>query len=324
MALPKVSVVTPTDKDTPSIGMFESRLTEYYGQKKGVDIDYKVYAAGDDYSDLDNEAKKAVNDFAATDTGVLIACGSAAAGYLKNRTTTIPIVLAAGGERPSGPRPRNLTGFTIEGLATAKRHLKKLQVKLGVRDVTIVYDRDNPVSKLIFDTLVPDPISTPSIKELRIKAAPQFATANPRTEGVMVIPNAMYYKHCQDVADMLDRNMDVIKWVYYPERQFWNKHQQGHKAKVKVDGHDIQDAFSKAADYVFRILRNTMDVAATDFQTALADSDDPPDPPFKRKAKSSKGKTKSSKAKTKSSKARPNLPRERVSRGLDRAKSDGY
>ena len=136
--------------------------------------DYNVYAAGDDYSDLDNEAKKAVNDFAATDTGVLVACGSAAAGYLINRTTAIPIVLAAGGDLPS-PRPRNLTGFTIEGLATAKRHLKKLKVKLGVTDVTIVYDRNNPVSKQIFDTLVPDPSSTPSIKQLKISAASQFA-----------------------------------------------------------------------------------------------------------------------------------------------------
>jgi hypothetical protein len=300
MALPKVSVVTPTDKVTPSIDAFESRLTGYYGLKKGVDIDYNVYAAGDDYDDLDNKAKNAVDGFAATDTGVLVACGSAAAGYLINRTTTIPIVLAAGGDLPS-PRPRNLTGFTIEGLATAKRHLKKLKVKLSLRDVTIVYDRKNPVSKQIFDTLVPDPISTPSIKQLRISAASQFATDNPRTEGVMVIPNAMYYKHCQDVADMLDRNMDAIKWVYYPERQFKNKHQQGHRPKVKVDGHDIQAAFSAAADYVFRILQKTMDVAGTDFQTAPTDSDDQF---FKGKTKSSKRKTKSSKAKTKTKPAK--------------------
>jgi hypothetical protein len=304
MALPKVSVVTPTVEDTPSIDAFASRLTGYYGLKKGLDINYQVYAAGDDYGDLDNEAKRAVEDFAATDTGVLVACGSAAAEYLKNRTQTIPIVLAAGGEPPSGPRPRNLTGFTIEGLATAKRHLKKLLVKLGVKDVTIVYDRENPVSKKIFDTLVPDPISTPSIKQLRIRAASQFDTENPRTEGVMVIPNAMYYKHYKDVAKMLGRNMDVIKWVYYPERQFKNEHQQGHRVKVKVDGHDIQAAFSAAADYVFHILQNTMDVPGTGFQPAPPDNDDPPDPPFKRKAKSSKGKTKSSKAKTKSSKGK--------------------
>ena len=120
----------------------------------------------------------------------------------------------------------------------------------------------------------------------------------------MVIPNAMYYKHCLDVATMLDRNMDVIKWVYYPERQFKNKHKQGHRLKPKVDGHDIQAAFSAAADYVFKILQNTMDVAGTGFQPAPPDSDDPPDPPFKRKAESSKGKTKSSNAKTKSSKGK--------------------
>jgi hypothetical protein len=305
--LPKVRVVTPTNKSSPSIDAFESRLTGYYGLQDGVDMDYKVYPADDDYGDLDNEAKKAVNDFAATDTGVIVACGSAAAEYLKNRTQTILIVLAAGGERPS-PRPRNLTGFTIEGLATATRHLNKLRVKLAVRDVTIVYDRNNPVSKKIFDTLVPDPISTPTIKQLKISAASQFTTENPRTEGVMVIPNAMYYKHCADLAAMLDRNMDAIKWVYYPERQFRNKHQQGHRPKVKVDGHDIQAAFSAAADYVFHILQNTMDVAGTDLQEAPGDSDDQP---FKGRGKSSKGKSKSSKAKTKSSKGKTKLAKGR-------------
>jgi hypothetical protein len=262
MPLPKVRVVTPTDPGTSSITAFEDELFNHFGWQKNVSVDYKVYTAVDDYNKLQAKAQDAVNDA----PQVIVAAGSAAAGYLQLQTAgnpTIPIIQAAGGEVPPNPQG-NLTGFTINALQIARHHLKKLSASTNT--ITVLYDPTNPVSLRIYGNLTPPAGKTK--QPLAINTAGGFG-AQPHMDGFMIIPSAMYYHNASAIVTMVDGNANAI---YYPEREFKNLHAT--RTNVRVHGHHIPATFRLTAGYVNSILSGTMDVTTLPlFQGAVEDSD---------------------------------------------------
>jgi hypothetical protein len=257
----KVRVVTPTEATTASLAAFQDQLMnkDHWTGK----LDYVVYAANNVNSQLPGLVQNALND----SPDVIVAAGSTAAGIIQYVTATIPIVQAVGGEIPANKKG-NLTGFQSDAKAVAQTQLNNI----SAQNVTVLYDDTNDPSIDAFNALVAP--GTKQIIPLTISKpngfAPLKATYN-FTDGFMVIPNAMYYKHFQDVVDMVDGNGN-IKAFYYPEREFKNAHQKSDQNTIKVHGHKIPDTFRIAADLVSDILNRKYTVPNLPaFQEAVTD-----------------------------------------------------
>jgi hypothetical protein len=82
-----------------------------------------------------------------------------------------------------------------------------------------------------------------------------FQTTRITDKTFMVIPNAMYYQHCADIAKMVDASPNV-KWVYYPEREYKDAIKTTGQNR-QVHGHDIPGTFQDAADVVNGVLNGT-------------------------------------------------------------------
>ncbi len=241
-----VRVVTPTSPTASSIAAFQDQLTS--PDKDGWDnLDYDVCSANDDNANLETaaiNASSAVPD-------VILADGSYAADLLQKyvQGSTCKIVMV-GGVVPD-PVPANLTGFSINSNMIALYHLNKMP-----KETTVLYDPNNVPSCKIFQN-VKDAAKPKSINltELKITDPGDFNEDNkPETEGFMLIPNAMFYYYCTEIAGMVDDNTDV-KLVYYPEREYKDAHKK-HKNKAKVHGHAIPEIFRAAADLVSDILHD--------------------------------------------------------------------
>jgi hypothetical protein len=245
-----VRLVTPTDPQTNSIKAFRDQL---FRVKNYTNIDYRVYSASDDNLNLADLANYAIADSPAA----VVACGwMAASKLLSLAPPTLPIVLAAGSAPvPPPPLPTNLTGYTlttVNGQPVASHHVQRLNAKR----ITVLYDDTNDPSVDIYNNL-PSAIPQGSAKTLiplKISNPAQFATHTVTTDGFMLIPNAMYFIHCKDIADMVDDN-DNVTAVYYPEPEY-KEALKNNPNKANVFGHDIEGTFRDAANIVYNILTN--------------------------------------------------------------------
>ena len=134
----------------------------------------------------------------------------------------IPIIQAVGGDDPPGRQPY-VTGYKISALDTAKYHLDHLP-----QAVTVLYDDTaGTPSLVVYNDLVAYnqaklPAARTAITAVQaktphdLKNLPAIATA-----GFMLIPNAMYYNHCDDIAAYVDGKKvgGTAVSVYYPERE---------------------------------------------------------------------------------------------------------
>jgi hypothetical protein len=234
--MPKVRVVTPTDPQTATILAFANQLMVV---DQWSSVDYRVYSASDDTSNLDTVAQYAVDDR----PDAILACGSMAASKVQSKTTTCPIIMVGGLTPPNAQS--NLTGFTINGIAIAQHHLDHL----NTQTTTIIYDNTNDPSMNILNSLdLPQGTVTLAISNPGV-----FGSQNITTKGFMLIPNAMYYSHRKHIIGMVDNNANVTA-IYYPEREY--KDESTNPNKVKVHGHDLPGTFRDAADIVSSILHN--------------------------------------------------------------------
>jgi hypothetical protein len=248
--MPTVRFVTPGDVHDKhlSLDAFEDELLHRLGwEQKG--IDYNVLWAENNNKHLRVNAQAAVDEAkrAVDGAAVIVASGSMAAEILQRMTKTIPIIQGAGGRIPANKK-NNLTGFHIDALYTAQYHLDHLPTKT----VTILWDDTNEPSKEVRKKLKPkgknlnfQQISDPAkLPDLDID----------KTGGFMLLPNAMYYNHCEVIRDVVEASgVDA----FYPEREYLG-YTHPIKKKVRVHGHHIPITYRHAARYVDSIVRKIL------------------------------------------------------------------
>jgi hypothetical protein len=241
--MPKVRVVTPTYPTTDSIIAFENEL-----KKRQPNVDYDVCSAFDKDSDLDTAAQKAVD----AKPDAILACGTMAAAMVDAKTPACPIVLVGGGG-VKNPKSK-FTGYTIKTQDVAVGHLNGLK---GM-DVTVMYDDTpdplNPAPN-IYTYLTNHKPSGTTLTPLGISDPNKFGTTTINTPGFMLIPNAIYFYHYKDIADMV-KNSKSVTTVYFPEPEY-KKYYSG-TAKVTVHGHKIPETFKDAAKIVSDILNDPL------------------------------------------------------------------
>ena len=103
----------------------------------------------------------------------------------------------------------------------------------------------------------------------------------------MLIPNAMFYNHCDDIAAYVDGQSvgGTPVSVFYPEREYKKAHT--HTATVKVWGYNIPLTYRLAAQYVDKILDGATVAQLGGFLDAVPDRDPglPPPAPAHRRDK---------------------------------------
>jgi hypothetical protein len=264
-----VAIVTPGTASTAGIDAFNDELKNTFGFTPNTSA---VFSVADNLpTTLDAQVQAAVRSA----PKVIIAAGSMAASKVQDKapasaTPPIAIIQAAGGEIPAN-KQANLTGFTIDALKIAKDHVESL-LTAGSSLIAVVYDSTNPPSLNTWNTL-----STVYRNLLPVdKADPTTLTASDLKDsaghsanGVVLISNAVYYKHAQDIVGVLD-GLTPMPTIYYPEREFKGKHTK--KTTVHVHGHNIPLTYRLAAWYTASILNG--DWAPTslpDFKNAITD-----------------------------------------------------
>jgi hypothetical protein len=284
MANPTVRLVTVARKKEVhrSIAAFQDELFNSL-EWSGNSIDYFVDGANNDTTKLTNAVTNAANDARAAVTAgqraVIVAGGLQATTLLQNSAVVsaapaIPIVQAVGGDVP--PSLQNyVTGFKINALDIAKHHLGNV----NSHAVTVLYDDTAGTPSLKnFNDLVTYNGGLTGIKAitpLPASTVQMLRNLDPTklTNGFMLIPNAMYYNHCDDIANYVDGktvNGNPV-WVYYPEREYKKAHTD--KTHVKVYGYNIPLTYRWAAQYVDQILDGTMVPPLPAFLDAVADQD---------------------------------------------------
>jgi hypothetical protein len=236
--MPSVCIVTPADPATDSITAFSNELQKRCG------VVPTVYSAMDKDSNLDKSAQSAVG----AKPHAILACGTMAATMVDLHTPACPIVLVGGGD-VKNPKSK-ITGYTLKTQDVALSHLNGLK---GM-DVAVMFDdfkdASNP-APAIYTYLTNNlpPKTTPH--KLGISDPSLFKTTTINYPGLMLIPNAIYYRHYQDIGDMLNKNPSVTN-IYFPEPEY-KKYYTG-AAKVTVHGHKIPETFKDAAKIVCDIL----------------------------------------------------------------------
>jgi hypothetical protein len=265
--MPKVRLVTPTRRNTSSIAAFEDEFLNHFGW--GEDIDFDVHAANDDLSKLSTLVTDAVK---APVPNVIVSAGLMATNLLQAATSAslIPVIQAAGGG-PSTTAQSNITGFTLNSLATANNLLTKFA---SGRTVTVLYNDYNTTSSYVYSHLAPPPGVT--LTGLPIHDPALLVRPAGAIDGFIVIPDAMLYKYHRKVVAMVERK---AAQTCYPERQFKNAHED--KGNVKVYGSHVPATFRLAASYVNFILNGgtVAQIVAQNggvrFPNAVADNDPP-------------------------------------------------
>jgi hypothetical protein len=271
---PVARLVTPTEENNnDSINAFVDELTNVLGW---TNANKAVYSAVDTYGgDLNMAANTAFT--ACTGNDVLVTGGAAATNILRGLTTTIPIIQAVG-EAPvtPPPMPANLTGFQLDAYATAVKHLNRLD-----SPVAVLHD-NSTLSQGIYTylqtqaggkTLTALTASTKDI--LKTVTLPTGAMA---PNGFMLIPNAMFFKHREDLVKIVNdkkKKSDgtTLLPIYYPEREYKKAH--SNKTNVNVLGHAVLVSYRLAAHYANNCFTGYWSVAQRNlpaFQVAVEDS----------------------------------------------------
>jgi hypothetical protein len=170
-----------------------------------------------------------------------------------------------GGSVPANRQP-NLTGFIIDAAAIAQAQL----AALPNAPVAVLYDDTpgNPANNIygLLDQLKVTPLTARTPGDLAKVSLP--AGAN----GFMLLPNAMFYNHCDDVVKIVDGKTATVGGplpIYYPEREY----KQAHKIKsgVKVLGHHVAFTYRLAATYVDSILNGDLQIPLPELAGAIPD-----------------------------------------------------
>jgi len=265
MPQPVVRLVTPAhpgDQKHDSRDAFEKQLLDTDGWRHK--IDYQAYYGRYDQPTLQTMAQNAVTDaqaaVAANQPAVIVTAGTMATVMVQNQTqgSTIVVIQAAGGAITT-PQT-NVTGFTINALAIANYHLSNV----GSNEVTVLYD-DSPdpnPSLYVFEHLqsngkqiTPLPIRFSNPNGLKTLSAGSLKG------GFMLLPNAMYYNHLDDIVKYVDGKTvggNPVS-IYYPELEYKKAHTNS-TTNVYVYGHDIPNTYVQAAGYVDQVLKGTMSV----------------------------------------------------------------
>jgi hypothetical protein len=279
MANPTVRLVTVGRRKEVhrSIAAFQDELLNNLGWNGS--IDYLVHGANNDTTKLQAVADKAVADAQAAlnaaqpAPAAVVAGGVQATSCLQHAVqasggTPVPIIQAVGGAEPANLQAY-VTGFKINALATAKYHLEHLP-----QTITVLYDdTPNTPSLAVYNDLVAynrTLIAPKDITPLTARTPHALRTLDQDLlkAGFMLIPNAMFYNHCDDIADYVDgKNVSV----YYPEREYKKAHT--HPANVKVYGYNIQLTYRLAAQYVDKILDGSTVAQLGGFLDAVTDRD---------------------------------------------------
>jgi hypothetical protein len=286
MAIPTVCLVTPaqpSDKVHKSLEAFEDELHKNLGWKWL--IDFEVYWGSYNLAHLTTAATTAVADandvVNAGQRAAIVTAGVVATNIVLGLEPAIPIIQAVGGAAPTVPSGQtNATGFYINALATAQAQMGKL-----VTDpVVVLYDNTpdtaavkNP-SNYIWGQLVG---ARPTLRPLTAQKPADLKSLDPTkltgANGFMLLPNAMFYNHCDDIAKYVDGKTatnGAALPIYYPEREYKKAHSNING--VKVLGHNVPLTYRMAARYVDRILDGTLTVGAAawpSFGEALPDND---------------------------------------------------
>jgi hypothetical protein len=250
-------------------------------------IDFFVHAANNDPANLQSAANKAVADAQAALTAPQAAPAAVVAGGVQATSClqiavqnsagpTVPIIQAVGGAVP--PNPQNyVTGFIINALATAEYHLDHVPSQ----SVTVLYDDTPGTPSLdVYNNLFAYNQAKPAPQRKAITPLPArtpraLRTLDPTklTTGFMLIPNAMFYNHCDDIAAYVDGQSvgGTPVSVFYPEREYKKAHT--HTATVKVYGYNIPLTYRLAAQYVDKILDGATVAQLGGFLDAVPDRD---------------------------------------------------
>jgi hypothetical protein len=283
MAIPTVCLVTParpSDKIHKSLEAFDDELQKHLGWKWS--IDFEVYWGNYDVAHLRTVATAAVADandaVNAGQRAAIVTAGVIATNIVLGLEATIPIIQAVGGAAPTIPAGQNnVTGFKINALTTAQS-----QLGLLTDPVVVLYDDtpDTPAvpnpSNYIYGQLAG---SGRTLRPVTARTPAALKSLNPApltgANGFMLLPNAMFYNHCDDIANFVDGKTAADGTplpIYYPEREYKKAHSNRHG--VKVLGSSVPDTYRLAARYVDRILDGTLTVGHLPaFVDALPDKD---------------------------------------------------
>ena len=266
-----------------SIAAFQDELLNNLGWFGS--IDFFVHAANNDTTKLQTAANKAVADAQAALTAPQAAPAAVVAGGVQATACLqiavqnsggpiVPTIQAVGGAIP--PNPQNyVTGFKINALATAEYHLDHVPSQ----SVTVLYDDTPGTPSLdVYNNLLAYNQAKPApkvITPLPARTPHALRTLDPTklTTGFMLIPNAMYYNHCDDIAAYVDGQSvgGTPVSVYYPEREY--KKAQTDTTHVKVYGYNIPLTYRLAAQYVDKILDGATVAQLGGFLDAVPDRD---------------------------------------------------
>lgn len=275
MPNPVLRLVTPAAANAVAIRAFEDELKDLGW--KSANLDYPgAYAANGDNTQLGTKAQLAVTEAqAAIKAGlraVIVADGTMAATEVQTRTSTIPIILAAGGSVPNN-RQNNLKGFLLNAEQTCYDQFDTLNNQ-GNTPVAVLYDFTNGPSGPLFQ-LLQNYAKINQVKGVDIKGdlnnltVAQLQGVDPPNKGFMIIPNALFFNNHKTITDKVEQAN--LQAVIYPEREYKKGH--NNKSGKKVHGHHIGITFRWAANYVDSILDGAAFSRFPDFLEAIKDED---------------------------------------------------
>ncbi|MBV8746788.1 MAG: hypothetical protein JO134_17255 [Xanthobacteraceae bacterium] len=212
----------------------------------------------------------AYNAVEAGQPAVIVAAGTLAATIVqdltikKSLTGTIPIILAVGGSIPSN-RQQNLTGFIIDAVGTAQSQLALMNGPVAVLfDDTPGNPSNNVYSQLDQTKIIPLTARSPgALKTVKLPSG---------VNGFMLLPNAMFYNHCDDVVKIVDGKTASGGGplpIYYPETEYWAEHKN--KNGVNVLGHHVSLTYRMAATFVDSILNGDVQIPLPPLAGAIPD-----------------------------------------------------
>jgi hypothetical protein len=119
------------------------------------------------------------------------------------------------------------------------------------KDVTVLLDSDNTntVTQDIWAKLLGDDKNI-SPKAIALSATQGLKPTDFPTPSFMMIPNAVFFENATAITGAVDGS--AVLTAYYPEFEYWLRHQN--KGKAHVLGYNIPLTYRLAARWVFNLL----------------------------------------------------------------------
>jgi ABC-type uncharacterized transport system substrate-binding protein len=272
---PIVCLVTPINENAKSVRALKVLIQDLQENK----IDWQPFPANGDNHQLDPQAKNA-RDYVVNHPGVpavIVAAGTLAASLVQNYTDTIPIVLAAGGSKPSNNKA-NMTGFYLNAPSPAKTICQEQYDLLNTSinaPAAVLYDSTNDPGGTILSSLTNYAAAKTlnvvdiagNLGNLTVAALQTPNPGNQPSTSFMLIPNALFYDNCDSIATVVEQAN--LQNAIYPEREYKNAH--SNKNGKRVHGHKVALTFGLAAYYVDSLLNDPNCIGSLPWQEALRD-----------------------------------------------------